>query len=119
MKVNIKTTLKNKEGIHSFEGKAIKNNNTITYKDKNTITKIKIDDIITIQRKDEYEIILNLKKGIKLKGSYITKYGSIDIYSYAKDIIKEKNKIIITYDLIINDEYIDTFTYNCEYSIDS
>ena len=119
MKVNIKTTLKNKEGIHSFEGKAIKNNNTITYKDKNTITKIKIDDIITIQRKDEYEIILNLKKGIKLKGSYITKYGSIKIETNTKNIIKDENSIKIIYDLIINDEYIDTFTYNCEYSIDS
>ena len=40
MKVNIKTTLKNKEGIHSFEGKSIKNNNTITYKDKNKINTI-------------------------------------------------------------------------------
>ena len=119
MKINIKTSLKNKEETHSFKGKAIKNKNTITYKDQNILTKIKIDDIISIEREDEYKIILNLKKGIKLKGNYITKYGTVNIETLAKDIIKKEKSIKIIYDLIVNDEYIDTFTYYCEYSIDS
>lgn len=119
MKIKIKTTLKNKEETHTFKGKAIKNKNIITYKDGSVLTKIKIDDIITIERKDEYIIILNLKKGIKLKGDYITKYGSIDVETLAKKIIKKENSLKIIYDLIINSEYIDTFTYYCEYSIDS
>ena len=54
MKINIKTTLKNKEETHTYEGKAIKDKNIIIYKDKNTFTKIKIDKIITIERKNEY-----------------------------------------------------------------
>lgn len=119
MKINIKASLKNKEGTHIFEGKAIKNKNIITYKDENILTKIIIDDTITIERNGEYEIILNLKKGIKLKGSYITKYGSISIETHAKEIIKEKNTLKIIYDLAVNNEYVDTFTYYCEYSIDS
>ena len=119
MRITIKTSLINKEEIHTFKGKAIKNKNIITYKDENTLTKIKIDDIITIERKNEYQIILNLKKGIKLKGNYITKYGSIDIETYTKDIIKKQNSLKIIYDLIVNNELINTFTYYCEYSIDS
>ena len=82
-------------------------------------TKIKIDDIITIERNNEYKIIINLKKGIKLKGSYTTKYGNINIETTAKEITKEKNTLKIVYDLTVNDEYIDTFSYYCEYSIDS
>lgn len=119
MKINIKTAIKNKEGTHTFKGKAIKNQNTITYKDGNIFTKIKIDDIITIERTNEYKIIINLKKGIKLKGKYITKYGNINIETYALELIKKENKLKIKYDLIINNELIDTFTYYCEYSIDS
>lgn len=119
MKIDIKTTLKNKEGIHSFKGKAIKNKNIITYQDQKVLTKIKLDDIVTIERKDEYIIDLHFKKGIKLKGSYNTKYGNIDIETQTKDIIKKENTLEIIYDLIINNEYIDTFTYYCEYSIDS
>lgn len=119
MKINIKTFLINKEGTHTFNGKAIKSENLITYKDGNTLTKIKIDDTITIERKDDYQIILNLKKGIKLKGRYITKYGSIDIETHTKDIIKKENSLEIIYNLTVNNELIDTFTYYCEYSIDS
>lgn len=119
MKINIKTTIKNKEEIKTFKGKAVKNNNQITYKEENTLTKIKIDDTITIERKNEYLITLNLKKGIKLKGKYITKYGNLKLETYTKEIIKKENSLKIIYDLIINDEYIDTFTYYCEYSIDS
>ena len=119
MKINIKASLKNKEETHLFKGKAIKNNNTITYKDENIITKIILDDIITIERKNEYHIILKLKKGIKLKGKYITKHGSIDIETYTKEIKDKDNSLKIIYDLIMNDEYVDTFTYYYEYSIDS
>ncbi|MBR3229267.1 MAG: DUF1934 family protein [Bacilli bacterium] len=119
MKIKLKATLKNKEETHTFKGKAILNENIITYKDGNTLTKIKIDDIITIERKDDYQIILNLKKGIKLKGNYITKYGNIGIETYTKDIIKKENSLKIIYDLTANNELIDTFTYYCEYSIDS
>ena len=119
MKINIKTTLKNKEETHTYEGKAIKDKNIIIYKDKNTYTKIKIDKIITIERKNEYQIKINLKKGIKLKGSYITKYGKLDIETYAKEVISRENHLKLVYDLIINNEFIDTFIYYCEYSIDS
>lgn len=119
MKINIKATLNNKKENHLFKGKAIKNKNVITYKDNNILTKIKLDDTITIKRKSEYIVLLNFKKNTKLKGSYITKYGNIKIETNTKNIIKDENSIKIIYDLIINDEYVDTFTYYCEYSIDS
>ena len=119
MKINIKAFLKNKDKIHKFEGKGIKNKNQIIYKDENILTKIKMDNVITIERKSEYIIIMNLKKGIKLKGKYITKYGLIKLETYAHEVKKTKNEIKIKYDLFLNDEYVGTFTYNCEYSIDT
>ena len=119
MIINIKASLKSKEETHIYEGRAIKNKNIITYKDETIFTKIIIDDNITIERKGDYKLLLNIKKGIKLKGNYITKYGSFNIETYTKSIIKKENSLKIIYDLIVDGEYIDTFTYYCEYSIDS
>ncbi len=118
-KVKIKTTLKSKEENHTFDGYGIKNKNIITYIDNNVITKITIDNIITIERKQQYSLKINLKESINLEGKYITKYGTFKVETYTKKIVKTKNTLKLTYDLNINGEYIDTFTYNLEYSIDS
>lgn len=118
-KVKIKTTLKSKEENHTFDGYGIKNKNIITYIDNNVITKITIDNIITIERKKQYSLKINLKESINLEGKYITKYGTFKVETYTKKIVKTKNTLKLTYDLNINGEYIDTFTYNLEYSIDS
>lgn len=118
-KIKIKTITENKEGKSKYEGPAIKNKNTITYNDNGVVTKITIDDVITIERKKDYEIIIKLKKGIKLEGSYNTKYGKLKLEAKAKQIEKQENTTKIKYDLIINNKYVDTFMYYYEYSIDS
>ncbi len=119
MKVKINAKIKNKNENNSFNGYGIKNKNIITYNDNNIITKITLDNIITIERKAEYTLIIKLKEGINLEGTYKTKYGNFKIETFTKEIKKEKNKLKIVYDLKINNEYIDTFTYKLEYSIDS
>lgn len=118
-KINIKAKLSSKDDIHIFEGKGIKNKNEIIYKDKDVSTKIILDEIISIERKADYFLKLNLKKGIKLEGEYITKYGNMKVETTLQDIKQEENKIELIYKLEINDEYVDTFEYNFEYSIDS
>ena len=119
LKIKIKTKLKNKKETHIFEGSGIKNKNIITYNDNNIITKIIIEDVITIERKKDYYLKIHLKEGIKLEGKYMTNYGDIKISTYTKKIESKEKYLKIIYDLIINNEYIDTFTYNLEYSIDS
>ncbi|MBR3199154.1 MAG: DUF1934 family protein [Bacilli bacterium] len=119
MKTKIKASLKSEKENHIFKGYGIKNKNTITYNDNNIITKIILDNIITIERKEEYTLIIKMKEGINLEGKYITKYGNLKVETFTKEIKKEKNKIKIIYDLKVNNEYIDTFTYKLEYSIDS
>ena len=118
-KIKIKASLKSKESNHTFTGYGIKNKNIITYNDSNIITKITIDNIITIERKENYILKIRLKEGINLDGKYITKYGNIKIATYTKKLTKTESTLKIIYDLNENDEYIDTFTYNLEYSIDS
>lgn len=118
-KIKLSASLKNKNENHIFKGKAIKNGNIITYNDDSVITKIIIDDIITIERNKDYQITINLKEGIKLKGKYITNYGNFKIETYTKTIIRKEKYIKTIYDLYINNEYVDTFEYIFEYSIDS
>ncbi|MBR3897813.1 MAG: DUF1934 family protein [Bacilli bacterium] len=114
-KIFLKTKLKSKNENHEFSGKAIKNKNIITYNDNKVITKIIMDKIISIERNSDEYLKLSFQEGKKLKGKYITKYGELEIETNTKKL--EKNKI--TYDLYINEHFIDTFTYNFEYSIDS
>lgn len=119
-KVNIKTTLKSKNENKKYEGKAIKEKNKITYiEDKIKTIILNIEDMVTIERIRDYHLKINLKKHHKLKGTYKSKYGNLNIETYTKDIKIEKNKVKIKYDLYINAHLIDTFTYNLEYSIDS
>ena len=118
-KINIKAILKSNEETHIFQGKGIKKDSRIIYLDENTQTKITLDNIITIERKSNYHLILNLKKGIKLKGKYINNYGTIELETYAAEIIKKKNEIQITYTIIANKEVLDTFTYKLKFSLDT
>lgn len=101
-----------------YEGKGIKRGNKIIYKDGKIITKVVIGDILKIFRSGEYDIFLNLKEGIKLSGTYKTCYGNFNIVSYARKIDIKKNSLYVIYDLIIDEHFVDTFTYNLEYSID-
>ena len=118
-KIKIKANLKNKNENHKYEGKGIKNKNVITYNDQNVITKVIFDNIITVERKKDYFLKIYFKEGINLEGEYITNYGKLKVDVYTKKLNIEKNNLKVIYDLKINNEYIDTFTYNLKYSIDT
>ena len=118
-KIKIEASLKNSEENHIFTGKGIKKDNQIIYLDENVQTKITMDNIITIERNAEYKLTLNLKKGIKSKGTYINNYGTFEVETYAKEIIQKNNELKIIYKLRVNDNEIDTFTYILKYTLDT
>lgn len=118
-KIKIKSKLNSKNNNYSYNGAGIKNKNTIIYNDNNVITKITIDNIIKIIRKSEYTLTIRIKKGVNLEGKYITNYGTLKVETYTKELIIKTNYLKAIYELRINNEYIDTFTYILEYSIDS
>ena len=118
-KVKIEATLKNGEVNHIFKGKGIKKNNQIIYNDGNVQTKVIFDNIITIERNAEYKLKLNLKKGIKLDGTYITNYGIIELETITSELIQKNNELKITYKIKSNGIVVDTFTYNLKFSLDT
>lgn len=118
-KIKIKATLKYKDEKHIFEGYGIKKDNQIIYNDENVQTKITIDNIICIERKSDYFIKINLKEGINLPGLYITNYGNFSLKSKALKIKYTENELEIIYKLMINEELLDTFSYNLKFSLDT
>ena len=118
-KIKIESTLKSSNNNHIFKGKGIKRDNQIIYNDENVQTKITLDDVITIERKADYHIKINLKKGIKLGGIYINNYGTFDFKAIATEIIQKNNELKIIYNLTLNDTLIDTFTYKLKFSLDT
>ena len=117
-KIRIKAIIKNSREEFKYEGFAIKDGNVIEYYDSDILARLIIDDV-SIERKKDYDIKMKFKEGKKIKGSYETYYGSFNLETFTKSVRRDEKGIKIIYDLIINDELIDTFTYICEYSIDS
>ncbi len=111
-KIKINATTKNKEEKTSHEGLGIKKENEIIYYENKTKTKIKIDNIIEIERKEEYYIKIILEKGIKKEGKYITKYGNIKLETLLKEVKQNEKELEIIYDLYLDSEYVDTICYN-------
>ena len=111
-KIKINATTKNKEEKTSHEGLWIKKENEIIYYENKTKTKIKIDNIIEIERKEEYYIKIILEKGIKKEGKYITKYGNIKLETLLKEVKQNEKELEIIYDLYLDSEYVDTICYN-------
>ena len=118
-KINIEAVLKTKNSVHKFKGKGIKRNNQIIYNDKNIQTKITLDNVIIIERNSDYNLKIKLKKYIKQKGLYITKYGTLNVETKTLKLIQKNNELEITYKLKINESYIDTFTYNLKFTLDT
>ena len=118
-KIRIKTTLKAKDSIHTYEGKGILNNNQLIYNDNGIITKITLDSPLTIERTKDYNIKLGFKTNEIVKGTYIINEGIIETITNTKELKLEKNSIKIKYNLKINNVNIDDFEFILTYTIDS
>lgn len=118
-KIKIKAETKSKNTNHKYIGKGLKVNNKITYYDEKIKTQIILSDKIVITRKSEYYIELNLKEKNKLQGKYQTKYGNLNLETSNVKIKQTENSLYIKYDLIIDNEFIDTFEYILNFSLDT
>ena len=118
-KINVIVELKSQEGKHIFKGKGIKNKDVIIYNDDNILTKIKIKDTVFLERKKDYHLKLGFNINEKVKGTYITKEGKLDVLTETKILKIEKNSIKIKYNLMINNVFIDNFEFNLKYTIDT
>ena len=99
--------------------KAILNDRQIKYNydDINVLVNIKEDSVTLRRYNDEMDITLNFKRNNKLEGSYIIKSLNlkINILVYTKKLIINKKNIHINYDLYMNNEYSNNFTYDLEW----
>lgn len=118
-KININYSLKNKDEIHTFIGKGIKNGDKITFNDDGIMTTITLGDNVFLERKKDYLIKLGFCINNSMKGTYIIPEGSLDVETETKELIFSENNIKIIYSLMISNSNIGDFELNFNYSIDS
>ena len=118
-KIQIKAETKSKNSSHKFIGKGLKRGPKIIYYDGKIKTQIIIEDKISIIREGEYYIELNLQEKNNLEGKYQTAYGYLSLKSSNVHINKTANSLYLKYDLLVNDEFVDTFEYNLNFSLDT
>lgn len=116
-KIQIKAETKSKNSNHKFIGKGLKRGPKIIYYDGKIKTQIIIEDKISIIREGEYYIELNLQEKNNLEGKYQTAYGYLSLKSSNVHINKTANSLYLKYDLLVNDEFVDTFEYNLNFSL--
>ena len=117
-KIKIKAIIKSNTTIHEFFGRAIKKDNIIIYNDNNIITKINLNNPISIERKKDYYLKLNFESQEIKEGIYQTQEATFNIKTETKHISIKKNSIKIKYNLIINNVLVDTFLFSLQYTID-
>lgn len=120
-KIIIKSTIKSSDNIDELKDKkALYINNKITYDDNGVNTSIEIMDneVILTRENGDTKVSLYFNKYQKRKSIYELKSHQLtmDILVDTKELLIEKNKINVIYDLYINDELSDTFTYELEWS---
>lgn len=118
-KIQIKAETKSKNTNHKFIGKGLKKDSRIIYYDGKIKTQIILADKIVIIRESEYYIELNLQEKNTLEGKYQTKYGNLNLKTSNVKIKQNQNCLYIKYDLLIDNEFVDTFEYILNFSLDT
>lgn len=100
--------------------KAILKDGVITYTANNVLVCVSIlsNKVILERKNKDMELCLEFEKDKSL----VTKYVIIDVgikikvETKTKELIIKNNSIYIKYDLFMNDEFSDSFTYKLEWS---
>ena len=120
-KIKINSIVFGKETTkYEISTNGIKKDSIITYKDDNSLVSITIlDDIVSIKRENN-DMIQNLKfeKDKQHLTNYYIKDLNMDIIikTNTNNLIISNNNIRVEYDLFMNDEFSDTFTFALEWS---
>lgn len=120
-KIKINSSISGKETEeYKISTNGIKNDNIITYKDDNSLVNIVLsENTISIKREnDEMHQTLKFEKNKENKTNYFIKELNMDIILKTKtnDLLITKDSIRIEYELYMNEEYSDVFTYFLEWS---
>lgn len=119
IKINSKIFGKESEE-YKISVNGIKKDNIITYKDDNALVNIELSDAAISIKRENNEMTQTLKFEEKKenKTNYFIKEFNMDItlITKTKKLLIEKNSIKIEYELYMNEEYSDTFTYTLEWS---
>ncbi len=120
-KIKIKAVIFSKENKYVTENKlALKKDNDITYNDNGSLICVSINSEKVLLRKENKDIKLNLEfeEGKSLISFYLIKDLNIKIKieTKTKSLKINDNFIKIEYDLFMNNEFSDSFTYNLEWS---
>lgn len=118
-KISIKSVLKSSTDEHIYQGKALLNNNKISYNDHGIMTRIILDDIIWLERESNYLIKMGFSDNKDITGTYIIPEGTMEVKTVVESLLREENSIEIKYSVIINNVFIDNFVLNLIYTIDS
>lgn len=120
-KIKINSIVFGKETTkYEISTNGIKKDSIITYKDDNSLVSITIlDGIVSIKRENN-DMIQNLKfeKDKQHLTNYYIKDLNMDIIlkTNTNHLIISNNNIRVEYDLFMNDEFSDTFTFALEWS---
>lgn len=113
-RININVYIKNKDNISEEKYIAIKNNNIITYQEKDCKTKIFLDDFKIIRENEDYLIKMNFIPNKRTSGKYILKESKseINLDILTDYLIIEDNLIILKYNVLTTDQDV---IYKLEY----
>lgn len=120
-KIIINSVVFSKDEKESLDGvKAILKDNKISYKNNGINVSIKLsDDGITLEREsDDMKLILKFKENETLTTDYIIKSLDlkIKVCTKTKKIVINDNNFEIEYELFMNNEFSNSFTYKLEWS---
>jgi len=115
----IQISLKNPEEINllNFNLEGIKKNNELIYKEESTDVLIRIDESVTLIRKNEdSELTLLFDVTNNSKGSYfIREVGNLEIDIKTNILEITNNSIYTEYELVINNEAIGLFIFKIRF----
>lgn len=107
----------NKETINNE--KAIYKDNNITYKLNGVLVNIKLLDnrVLITRENDEMKLSLEFEEYKNISSKYLVKDLNLNIKveTKTKKLVMEDSKLEIEYDLYMNDEFSDSFTFNLEW----
>lgn len=122
-KINVNQVIFGKESVQDkINAKAIKKDNKIyfNYNCENYIVEILDDKVILNKSSDNSDIILIFE--LYKKNNSIYKINEpnvlISLETFTKELIIDVNGIRVIYDLKMNGEYSDTFTYNLTWEVE-
>lgn len=103
-KINVVITIKNKDDVSEEKYVAIKNDNKISYQEKDCKTTILLDNFKIIRKNSDYLLEMDFIPNKQTKGKYVIKDKEIDLDILTDYLIIEENLIILKYKILTTEQ---------------